>query len=285
MANIKNILVGLDLTTMDDTLINYANWLAQTLKIENVYFVHNVKKYEISDLFKEQLAEVDLETAIGDELTEKIETVFTEDIPFKVLISEDSYTESLMSYVVTKYQIDLSVFGNKAGTKGTGVITSKLLRVLQCPLVFVPEGASWKLEKIWAGIDFSKYSSWIFNTIDFIEERTHATVCAAHVYQIPAQFSNYVSLETMKTKLEKHTRERLEKLKKKLDRTYPVETRAIDSRESTIAQNLIKGAQSDKADLIIIGDKGSNTLYSLLVGNVADEISDSPSTIPIWVVK
>jgi hypothetical protein len=54
MYNINNILVALDLSDIDDTLINYASFIAETLKVDKVYFVHNIKKYEISELFEEQ---------------------------------------------------------------------------------------------------------------------------------------------------------------------------------------------------------------------------------------
>lgn len=285
MNSIKNILVGLDLSAMDEVLIKYTSWFAELLELEHVYFVHNVKKYEISELFKEQLAGVDLETVIGDELTEKVETHYSSKIPFKVLISEDSYTESLMSYVVNKYQIDLAIVGNKPDEKGTGVITDKLLRVLRCPMMLVPEGESWEMKNIWAGIDFSKHSAWLFDTIDFLQLRTGAGVCATHVYQIPAQFSNYISLDTMKSKLEKHSNDRLRKFVNKLDKDYEIKSRAIDSKEYTVAQNLIICAQENHADLIIVGDKGSNTLYSLLVGGVASELASSATNIPLCIMK
>jgi hypothetical protein len=36
-----------------------------------VYFVHNIKKYEISELFEEQLKDINLDEIIGDELNER----------------------------------------------------------------------------------------------------------------------------------------------------------------------------------------------------------------------
>ncbi|PAM94734.1 universal stress protein, partial [Flavobacterium sp. IR1] len=63
--NYKNILVALDLSNMDEVLIKYASFIAERLKAEKVYFVHNIKKYEISELFEEQLKDVNLDEVIG----------------------------------------------------------------------------------------------------------------------------------------------------------------------------------------------------------------------------
>jgi hypothetical protein len=66
MTETKNILVALDLTDIDNTLIEYASFIAESLKVEKVYFVHNIKKYEISELFEEQLKNLNLDEIIGD---------------------------------------------------------------------------------------------------------------------------------------------------------------------------------------------------------------------------
>jgi hypothetical protein len=59
-------LVALDLSDIDNTLIEYASYIADTLKAKKVYFVHNIKKYEISELFEEQLKDINLDEIIGD---------------------------------------------------------------------------------------------------------------------------------------------------------------------------------------------------------------------------
>ena len=102
MTEIKNILVALDLSDIDNTLIEYASFIAETLKVKKVYFVHNIKKYEISELFEEQLRDLNLDEIIGDELNEKVEDKFKSSAQWEVLISEDPYSESLINYIVNK---------------------------------------------------------------------------------------------------------------------------------------------------------------------------------------
>ena len=159
MKNIDKILVALDLTSTDTDLIRYASFLSQKLKPTKVYFVHNIKKYEISELFQEQLKNLDLEQLISDELDEKVANHFDADTASEVLISEDPYTESLINYVVHKYGIDLVVVGNKSTNDGTGIVSDKLMRLLKCDIVSVPNKVDQKMNNIWGGTDFSKEST------------------------------------------------------------------------------------------------------------------------------
>ncbi|WP_417885772.1 universal stress protein [Zunongwangia sp.] len=285
MTQIKSILVGLDLSPMDDQLIDYACFLAKTLKVEKVYFTHNVKKYAISELFKEQMEDIDLEQVIGDELTEKITERFDADIEWDTLIAEDKYTESLFNFIVNKYYIDLVIIGNKIEYDGTGVLSDKLLRILKCQLLLVPDEAAKKLDNMWIGTDFSRTSMKIFHTIENLVDITKAKVTAAHVYHIPAQFAIYLSEASMKTKLEKHSNERLDKFVKKLDKAYQINKISIHGQDSTTAERLVEAAEKNQANLLVVGDKGSNNISSLMLGSVTDELSNLSMKLPLWVIK
>ncbi|WBL26424.1 universal stress protein [Zunongwangia sp. HGR-M22] len=285
MTNINNILVGLDLSPMDDHLIKYASFLAKKLNIKKVYFTHNVKKYAISELFQEQLKDLDLEQIIGDELSEKINSSFDADVEWDTLIAEDPYTESIFNHIVNKYYIDMILVGNKIDYEGAGVLTDKLLRMVKCPIIIIPETTQNKIENIWIGTDFSRSCMKIYNNVDYIQKNTDAKVTAAHVYHIPAQFSPYVSDETLKSKIKKHSEERLEKFVKRLHKPYDIAKYSLESKESSIAEKLVEYSQDRGADLLMVADKGSNNISSLMLGSVTDELSTSNAKIPIWIVK
>ena len=166
MKNIKNVLVALDLSEIDTKLIEYASFLAEKLSLEKVYFVHNIKKYEISELFAEQLKDINLDGLITEEIEDKLKNHFSATSETEILISEDHYTESLINYVANKYLIDLLIVGNKDHQTGTGVIPDKLLRLMKCDILAIPKNASEKLENIWIGTDFSKESRKSFDKLN-----------------------------------------------------------------------------------------------------------------------
>jgi len=68
----KNLLVALDLSDIDKSLLKYTEYLTTILPIKKVFFVHNIKKHEITDLFKENLEDIDIEQIISDELDDFI---------------------------------------------------------------------------------------------------------------------------------------------------------------------------------------------------------------------
>ncbi|MDR5590996.1 universal stress protein [Christiangramia sp. SM2212] len=284
MKSIDKILVALDLTSTDDALIKYASFLAEKMKPSQVYFVHNIKKYEISELFQEQLKSLNLEEMISEELEEKVSKFFKAEASTKVLISEDAYTESLVSYIARKYTIDLVMLGNKSKDKGTGVVSEKLMRMLKCDVLSLPENTSYKLENIWTGTDFSRESVKAFKVAENIKDQTNAKITATHIYNVPVQFTPYLDKEEMVPKIEKHTREKFEKFLKR-NKIENSEIRIIRGRDTSVAERLSLEAEKAGSDLLVVGDKGGNVFSSLLVGSVTDELFDRSLKIPLWVAK
>jgi nucleotide-binding universal stress UspA family protein len=285
MEKFNHILVALDLSEIDNNLIKYASFLAKTLKADKVYFVHNIKKYEISALFEEQLKDINLDEIIGDELNEKVENHFDADVAWEVLISEDPYTESLISYIANKYYIDLVMVGNKNKKKGTGVISNKLLRLLKCDILSVPRDFTPEIKNIWGGTDFSRESRKVFNIAQLLQEATQAPVTAAHVFSVPVQFSPYLPKEAMAPKIEKHAKQKSEKFLSKLDYKGEVTPLIIPGRDSSVARNLLDFAKKNKVDILIVADKGANNISSLLIGSVTEELFGENPEIPLWVAK
>ena len=285
MKKVKNILVALDLSGLDEVLIRYAAFIADTLKAEKVYFVHNIKKYEISELFEEDLKDVNLDELIGDELNEKVQENFKSGAEWEVLISEDPYSESLIKYVVDKYVVQLAIVGNKKHEKGTGVVSGKLLRLLKCDILTVPRVAKEQINNIWAGTDFSQDSRKIFTVTKALQENNKTLLKVVHVYSVPLQFSPYVSPEAMAPKVEKHAREKFDKFIKKLNYSAPIEPLVFLGRESGVAQKIISNIKKSDADLLMVSDKGANTFSPFAVGSVTEELFNSNFGIPLWVVK
>jgi nucleotide-binding universal stress UspA family protein len=285
MTEIKNIMVALDLSDIDNALIEYASFIAETLKVEKVFFVHNIKKYEISELFEEQLKDVNLDEIIGDELNEKVEQKFISSVEWEVLISEDPYSESLINYIVNKYEIQLALIGNKNKSKGTGVVSGKLLRLLKCNILSIPKNAKPVITNIWAGTDFSSASKKVFEVAEVLQTSTVAKVKGVHVYNVPLQFSPYIPKEHLDLKIENHLKEKYEKFIKKIKYKGELTSEIIPGRDSGIAEKLRAKAIVAKVDLIIVADKGRNTFSSLLVGSVTEELFNQDLEMPLWIVK
>ena len=266
-------------------LIEYSYFIAERLRAEKVYFDHNIKKYAISELFEEQLKEVNLDQVIGDELNEKVQEHFKAEIDWEVLISEDPYSESLIKYVVDKYEIQLAIVGNKKHEKGTGLVSGKLLRLLRCDILAVPRVAKPKIELIWAGTDLSPESRKVFNVTKALQEYDGTSLKLVHVYSVPVQFSPYVSPESMAPKVEKHVKEKIEKFIKKTNYSESIEPLVFLGRESGAAMKIIANIKKSNADLLVVSDKGGNTFSPFAVGSVTEELFNENYGVPLWVAK
>lgn len=285
MERAKNILVALDLSSIDNNLIEYSSFLAEKVAAENVYFVHNIKKYEISELFEEELQKVNLDQLIGDELNEKIEKRFTATANWEVLISEDSNTESLIHYIANKYQIDLTIVGNKPATEGTGVVTAKLLRLLKCSILSVPKTARVQLDKVWVGTDFSGHSRKSFVFAQALKRKWDLEVNAVHIFHVPMQFSPYIPREDAAQKIEKHLLQKSAKFFRKLGGAVPENNQLIYAKDRSVSQRFLVEIEKQKPDLVILSDKGGSNISSLLIGSLTEELFEESLGSPLLVVK
>ena len=284
MKPIKNILVGLDLSDMDEELIRYTSYLADHLGAKNVVFVHNIKKHEVSELFKEQLKDIDLDELISDELDELVATNFKANAEAEVLISEDPYTESLINYIVQRNMIDLVVVGNKNNHVGSGIIPDKLIRMVRCDILSVPRNAAYSLATVFVGTDFSASSVKTFTLARFLQDNVGSKVIAGHVYNVPIQFSPYLDKEEMVPKIEKHVREKFDRFLGKVG-MKDIEIHIVRGRNTSVAQKMVEDTKRTNADILMVADKGGNVFSSLLIGSVTDELFRSVLDIPLWVVK
>lgn len=285
MQTLNHILVALDLTSLDEHLIKYSASLAEKLEAKKVFFVHNIKKYEILDLFDEELKQINLDQIIGEELKEKIEKLFTSKISWEVLISEDSNTESLLDYIVNKYRIDLTLVGNKEEADGSGTLTAKLLRLLKSHIALIPKTSGYELKNIWIGTDFSTHSQRSFRFLEPLQKTYPVQLRAIHVYQVPHQFSPYLTQDTAVPKIENHLQQKATRFFKKLS-SFPAENLLLfHAKEKNISQKFLLEANRKKPDLLVLSDRGTNNISSLLIGSLVEELFNQELSVPLLIVK
>ncbi len=283
MTSIKNILVALDLTQLDDKLIEYAAYVANMYHAENVYFVHNIKRFALSDLFKKELESLNLDDMIEKKIHQNVERHFNSNISYEILISDDPYTESLITYISNKYLVNLVMVGNKNSYKGTGSVAGRLLRMLQCDVLSVPKTAKVPAENVLCTSDFSsKSNKGIRRAIDFTEKAKGSIHCL-NVHKFPVQYFPVLDLNDAKERIEKHTQQSFKKLfaKIKTDKIQPIS--AIAGEKSVPEK--IRTIAEEEYDILFMADRGQNNFTSLLVGSTTEEIFTHYLTVPLWVVK
>lgn len=281
----KNILIALDLSNIDTTLIHYANYLAENFDVDNIYFVHNIKKYEISDFLEQEIEDIDLEESISQELHDSVSEIMSDKVNWEIFISDDPYTESLINYITNKYYISTVILGNKNGEKGTGLVGFKLLRLLKCNVLWIPKLDDINIKKVWVSTDFSMSSQKAFKVSDLIQNKLNAKTEAVHVYNLPIHFSPYINNSKIEHKLENHVKNKFDQFIKRLNYKHDLGEVLIAGREANAASKIRQETKKQKISFLIVSDKGANTLSHLLVGSVTEELFNRDLFVPLFITK
>lgn len=288
----SRIMVGLDFTPLDQTLIEYASFLASVLKPKQIYFVNAQKGLEDPEELLADYPELDapIDEKLRDELWAEVNQYF-KPMPgtqIECLILEGSPSSELHDYVQIK-KIDLLLVGRKKSLKGTGAIPQKLARKVPASLLFVPEQATPVLRTILVPLDYSSHSQMALEEAIAlaVEDPAENKVVTLHAYGLPTGY-----YKTGKTEEEFAAVLHANIIKKHSKFIEAIDTKGIEimaeyvfDDEHSAAEVANYSAQQMKADLIVIGGKGRTNASALFLGSTAERMIALDNTIPLLVVK
>lgn len=291
MNTLKRIMVGLDLTEMDDTLIRYTAFLCSISEIEHVYFIHAEKSLDVPDEVLESMpngmpADEKLRTA----LVEKVESHFGSDsrVQVDVQVVEGTPLKELLHWSKVKH-IDLVVVGRKFRMRGSGVLAQKILRNGRVSVLFVPENEGTILNHIMVSVDFSDYSLMALERmLNSSLLRPDVRITCLHVYQVP---TGYITLgihyEDFDKRMQGFARNKFEQV---LARFPALKDRATlrlvkQENEDDVGELIMVECKRAEADMLVIGAKGKSAAALFVLGSVTEKILRFNDDIPMIVYK
>lgn len=289
MYSINRVMVCLDLSELDEQLIAYTAMISKIFDINAVYFHHVAKTLDLPDKIAEKYPDLlaPSDEAIEHKIRESVEKYFKEgDCPFNIVVREGNPTDKILRWSEIK-EIDLIVMGRKKELKGSGVLPGELAKVAHCSLLFVPETAQMRINKVLVPVDFSKTSGYAFEEALDIRKATNCKVTVQNSFDVPSGYSSIgKSYEEFAEIMREHAQEDAEEFLKKYDlslQDIDVELTLDDERDP--AERACEIAGNLDADLIVIGSKGRTGIASLLLGSVADKMTQCNAEVPLMVVK
>lgn len=292
MTPLKNLLVALDLTEIDEVLILYTAFLSSQPAIEKVYFVHVSKQSDVPEEVLHSFGQGNLpaDTAIKERIDARVHEHFAgvPHVHTEVHILEGTPLKELLRFCKQK-DIDLLVVGRKLRLRGSGALSHKLLRTGRLSVLFVPETAEMVLKKIVVSIDFSDYSMLALDQVlHSAVARPDVEIVCLHIYQVP---TGYITLGISYEDFEERMRGfAIEKFENVLDSFPELRSRAslkLVKREQMddVGELVVLEAKRAKADMLAIGAQGKSATALFVLGSVTEKILDDDTDIPLIVFK
>jgi nucleotide-binding universal stress UspA family protein len=287
MKKFKKVLVGLDLSPMDEILIKKTAKLVHLLEMEMVYFVHVADDLTISEEIKKSYPGLSTsgDEEIEKEITAKIHQLgFPQDAGFEVEAKEGNPLETILRWSKIK-DVDLIVLGRKHDMKGSGSLAKRIAHKSPCSVLFLTEdvGDSF-LTPIMVPIDFSFYSMLALDLAKEISQDMNDVKCY-HVYEVPSGYSKTgKSYEEFRTIMLHNAKEDYQKFIAK-NNLPEYDCNLILREKGNRAVNLIHHAKKDYVGLIVIGSRGRTDSAALLIGSVAEKLITLNNEIPMLILK
>jgi nucleotide-binding universal stress UspA family protein len=291
MYNIKRILVALDLSAIDDTLIEYVSRITRNISVDKVYFVNVVKRLELPKEIEEKYPEM---IAPVDETIKK-EIQFTIDnngpdslkAPYEIDVLEGNVTEKILHWIKVK-NVDLAVVGNKAGLRHHGILTGKLAKLAPCSISLIPEMLPKEINRVVVPVDFSDASKLAAElAIEIASHFPGSEIDFLHVFCVPSGYHiSGKSYEEFAGILEANAKKHMDQFISKLDtKGVTVSDHYKLDTEERLANAIYNYALKEHAPAIILGSRGRTRMASMVMGSIAEKIIQLNTHFPLIIAK
>jgi nucleotide-binding universal stress UspA family protein len=292
MYQFDDILICLDLSEMDDSLIRYSNFLVEKFKPKTVTFLHVIKSYEIPPEMIAAFPHLDqpLTEIVKEELQEKTDAIFLHKnkVKTQVKVLEGSTTDNIVRYA-RENNITFTLMGKKIGYEGRGGIVRKVISIIPSTVLLISETTQPRIEHVMVRMDFSKMSALALKMALRLGELTGAKISCHHAYKLPLKYFPVSSPENDKklmTHVEKHGRKEYQKFMKKLG----LDDEKIQCANSLDPENdeahiLYKQALTINADMIVIGSKIKSELADIIIDSTSEKLASAEKNIPVLIIK
>lgn len=289
IKELNTLLVCLDLTEIDQHLIQYASFLSEALQTERVIFLHVIQAYDLPD--KKGKKHPDLESTLSQtirkEITSAVSERFRKGTKTEVItrIEDEDASEVVIDFT-RKEEVDLTLIGHKFGEDRAGRYGQKIATQVQSDLMFVPESPEFSVEKILCAIDFSRESERAFRRALDIQRLTGAGFTCYYIYDTSKSYFPATTLRSSST-LEKNMQKKFRKFLRKFDLTPDQVSCQFELNDQIQghAERITRQAEEEESNLLIIGTRGQTSRVTSLLGNVTENIRRMDMEMPVMIMK
>ncbi|NVJ87201.1 MAG: universal stress protein [Algoriphagus sp.] len=289
MKFFPKIMIGLDLTEMDDIIIKKTNIFLKFLGVEKCYFVHVSQNLAIPDEVLKQYPDL---LAPGDESIEAIiekkiqKHNFPENVEVEIFAEEgDHPLETFLRWARIK-NVDLIIMGRKETLAGNGVLANGVAKKAPCSVMLLQERRPPGIPKrIMIPTDFSNHNHLIYEFGERIADELKAQLIPIHWYEVPSGYSKTgKSYEEFADIMLKNAEKDYEKFVAHHDHPELKCEFMLDDGGNPGEQIMNIAHQMD-VDMIIIGSRGRSKSAAVLLGSTAEKLIHANNSLPMIIFK
>ncbi len=291
MEPIKTILVGLDLTDIDETLIDHVITMSQKTELQKVYFINIQKSLDLPEEVKKKHPGL---LAPKDEQIKKIITDNINSSPvgkleadYEIKIIEGPTTEELLKWTNIK-EVDLLVLGKKLSFESSGIASGKIAMTVPCSVFFIPEVMPVDPNIFLVPVDFSESSmNALEQAIRVSQVYEGSEIKCVHFYEVPSGYhTSGKTFEEFAEIMKANAAKEFTKFMDSMDeKARNIQCEFILNKTESVASQIFKYALREGVSGIIIGSKGRTMAASLILGSVAEKLQDINTHLPLFIAK
>ena len=292
MYQIKKLIVCLDQSDLDDTLVRFASIVSRVNQTKKIYFANVIRNLQIPNEVLDEFPNL-IDNMVEErkqQMKEVVDKNFgkKDDIEFSYVVKEGQLSKKILKLAHEK-SADMIIIGRKVNLPGTGVISQRLARRASCSLLIIPENAEPKMDKLLVPSDFSDYSKDALEEAVLIVEKYggKAEIICQNVFTVPSGYHfTGKSYEEFTSIMLMHAEINFKKFIRNIDtkniKITPIYTQDDDDDP---VEEIIAKAKEISADGIIIGAKGRTAATALFIGSMAERLIQLNESFPLLVTR
>ena len=295
MKSASRVLVAMDLTDMDNRLLNSLHYFSDLLAVRKAYFLHVMPDFrlpkdvdvEFHRLFS---TEYPVDEKVKDKIALDLAEVFGDEIPFEsqVDVREGRPLNKLLHWLDVK-EINWLVVGHKRDSEGSGITARRVARHSKCNVLFVPDQPSQKIRNILIPVDFSENSARaIRRACAFKRIDENINIQCLYVIDLPP--NDYYLRPVPRSGFQAVLRDSAKEAYKNFLRRFelqdiPMEMNYAENTYTNISSHIHEFAQKQNVDAIIMGAQGHSPFGSFVFGSVTERLVERTDDVPVLVVR
>lgn len=292
MYQIKKLIVCLDQTDLDDTLVRFSSFVSRVNQTKKIYFTNVIRNLQIPKEVLEEFPNL-IDNMVEErkrQMKEVVDKNFgkREDVEFSYVVKEGQLSKKILKLAHEK-SADMIIIGRKVTLPGTGVVSQRLARRASCSLLIIPEKAEPKMDRLLVPSDFSDYSKDALEEAVLIVEKYggKAEIICQNVFTVPSGYHfTGKSYEEFTSIMLMHAEINFKKFLRNIDtkniKITPIYTQDDDDDP---VEEIIAKAKEISADGIVIGVKGRTAATALFIGSMAERLIQLNESFPLLVTR